>query len=140
MVGDWKTNEKIKTDKDHCFNYLQGPFSKWKENELNKYSIQISIYQLLLEEAGIFSNYGFVCHLPTGDAEPKIYKLHNFKEELRAHLDSELYLTGDSNATEKSIDDVLFGDDDNNDANFKKMIKSGLKPTEDKGPNKTKMW
>lgn len=93
IVGDWKTNEKIKTDKDFCFGYLQGPFSKWKENEVNKYSIQISLYQLILEEAGISSDYGFICHLPPGEDEPKVYKLHNFKEQLRAHLDSELHLT-----------------------------------------------
>ncbi len=94
IVGDWKTNEKIKTDKDFCFGYMQGPFSKWKDNELNKYSIQISLYQLILEEAGIFSDYGFICHLPPGETEPKVYKLHNFKEQLRAHLDSELHLGG----------------------------------------------
>lgn len=95
IVGDWKTNEKIKTDKDYSYNkYLLGPFSKLKENELNKYSIQISLYQLILEEAGIYSNYGFICHLPHGDDEPQIYRLHNFKNELRAHLDNELHLTG----------------------------------------------
>lgn len=96
LVGDWKTNEKIKTDKDFNFNkWLLGPFSKWKENEVNKYSIQISLYQLILEEAGIYSDYGFICHLPHGEDEPKIYKLHNFKNELRAHLDNELHLTGE---------------------------------------------
>ena len=57
--------------------------------------ISLFLYQLILEEAGIYSNYGFICHLPHGEDEPKIYKLHNFKEQLRAHLDSELHLTGE---------------------------------------------
>src|ERR1035437_3188477 len=95
MVGDWKTGEKIKTNKDFCFNYLQGPFTKWKENEVTKYSLQISLYQLMLEEAGIISNYGFVVHLPPGKDDAKLYKLHNWKEELRVYLDNELYLTDD---------------------------------------------
>lgn len=92
LVGDWKTNEKIKTDKDFCFGYLLPPFNKYKENELNKYSLQISLYQLILEEAGIYSDYGFVVHLPTGEAEPQIIKLKSFKEELRAYLDKQSHL------------------------------------------------
>jgi hypothetical protein len=109
MVGDWKTNEEMTTDKNFCFNYLLGPFSKYKDNKLNKYSLQISLYQLLLEEAGIYSDYGFICHLPHGeDEDAKIYKLHNFKEQLRAHLDSELHTTNDDEIVVKSNKSRLF--------------------------------
>ncbi len=105
LVGDWKTNEKIKTDKDFCFGYLLPPFNKYKDNELNKYSLQISLYQLILEEAGIYSDYGFIVHLPTGEAEPKIIKVKSFKEELRGYLNkqSHLILTEDDKAELRSI-------------------------------------
>lgn len=85
IVGDWKTNAKIKTDKDFAFGKLLWPFDKYKENEINKYSLQISLYQLILEEAGIYSDYGFICHIPS-DGEAKIYKLKDFRAELRTYL------------------------------------------------------
>lgn len=92
IVGDWKTNKKIKTDDDYTFNnYLLPPFNKLKENEINKYSLQISLYRLLLEEAGIDTEYGFVCHLPPeGDA--KIYKLKDLRADLRYYLDHQWLL------------------------------------------------
>jgi hypothetical protein len=85
IVGDWKTNAKIKTDKDFAFGKLLFPFEKYKENEINKYSLQISLYQLLLEEAGIYSDYGFICHIPS-EGEAKIYKLKDFRAELRTYM------------------------------------------------------
>jgi len=89
IMGDWKTNQKIKTDKDFAFEYLLPPFNKFKANEINKYSLQLSIYQLILEEAGIFIDYAFICHLPE-KGDPKIYKMKDFKPQLRAYLDKEL--------------------------------------------------
>lgn len=85
LIGDWKTNKKIKTDSDYCFNKLLYPFEKFKENELNKYSLQISIYRLLLEEAGVHTEYGFICHIP-GEGDPEIYKLKDFRAELRTYF------------------------------------------------------
>jgi hypothetical protein len=85
VIGDWKTNEKIKTDTDFCFNKLLYPFEKYKENEINKYSIQISFYMLMLEEAGIDVSYGFICHIPH-EGEAQIYKLKDFRAELRTYM------------------------------------------------------
>jgi len=96
IVGDWKTNKQIKTDKDFCFGKLLYPFEKYKENELNKYSLQISLYQLLLEEAGIESDYGFICHIP-GEGEAKIYKLKDFRADLRTYFNHD-WLNHDPNA------------------------------------------
>lgn len=88
IIGDWKTNKKIKTDKDFCFGYLLPPFNRCKDNELNKYSLQISIYRLILEEMGIDTHYGFICHIPDkGDS--KIYKLKDFRAELRYYFDNQ---------------------------------------------------
>jgi hypothetical protein len=89
VIGDWKTNKKIKTDKDYCFGWLLPPFQEYKDNELNKYSLQISIYRLILEEIGIDTHYGFICHIPEkGPAE--IYKLKDFRAELRNYFNTQL--------------------------------------------------
>ena len=85
IMGDWKTNKQIKTDKDWCFGKMLSPFNNLKDNELNKYSLQISIYRLMLEEAGIICDYGFICHIPSV-GEAKIYKLKDFRAELRTYL------------------------------------------------------
>lgn len=86
IMADWKTNKKIKTDKDYCFGWLKYPFNRYKENEFNKYSIQISLYRLMLKRmTGINIDYGFVCHIPEkGDA--KIYKLKDFTKELELYF------------------------------------------------------
>lgn len=99
IVGDWKTNQKIKTDKDFCFGKLLPPFQGYKENELNKYSLQISLYRLILEEAGIHTDYGFICHIP-GDGDAKIYKLKDFRAELRAYF-NHMFLTEMSTISEE---------------------------------------
>lgn len=92
ILGDWKTNKEIKTDKSFCFNKLLTPFNKYKDNELNKYSLQLSIYALLLEEAGIYVDYCFICHIPEkGDSE--IYKLKDFRAELRAYFTHQFLMT-----------------------------------------------
>lgn len=85
IIGDWKTNKEIKTDKSYCFNKLLPPFQNYKDNELNKYSLQISLYRLLLEEAGIHTDYGFICHIP-GKGDAAIYKLKDFRAELKTYF------------------------------------------------------
>lgn len=86
IIGDWKTNKKIKTDKDWSFNMLKYPFQRYKDNEINKYSIQISLYALILKRVtGLDISYGFICHIPPkGPAE--IYKLKDFKKELEMYI------------------------------------------------------
>lgn len=88
IIGDWKTNKQIKTDKDWAFNMMKYPFNRYKDNELNRYSIQISLYALILKRmTNIEINYGFICHLPaTGPAE--IYKLKDFTKELEMYINS----------------------------------------------------
>lgn len=88
IIGDWKTNKKIKTDKDYCFGWLKYPFNKYKDNELNKYSIQISLYALILKRmANIDIDYSFICHIPA-KGEAKIYKLKDFSKELEMYFNS----------------------------------------------------
>jgi ATP-dependent exoDNAse (exonuclease V) beta subunit len=90
IIGDWKTNKKLTTDKDYAFNKLKYPFQSLKNNDINKYSIQISIYRLMLEEVGINVSYGFICHIPPGEKEATIYKLKDFRSILKKYLNREL--------------------------------------------------
>lgn len=99
IIGDWKTNKKIKTDKDFCFGKLLYPFEKLKENELNKYSLQLSIYALILEEIGLEITSGFICHIPhTGECQ--IYKTKDLRAELRNYLTNSMLLVEKVNIEE----------------------------------------
>lgn len=108
ILCDWKTNEKIKTDKDYCFNMLLEPFNKYKENELNKYSLQLSLYALMLREAGVIVDYSIVCHLPP-KTEPQIIKLKDFRAELEDYLNNKLDINKIvEQAKSKSTIDVIW--------------------------------
>jgi hypothetical protein len=89
IIGDWKTNGEFKDDnhKKGKYQRLLRPFANLYENHHNEYSIQISIYRLILEEElGIETESGFLCHIgPEG--EPKIYPAKDLREPLRAYLD-----------------------------------------------------
>jgi hypothetical protein len=61
------------------------PFESYKENEINKYSLQMSLYALILEEADIHVDYSFICHIPS-EGESQIYKLKDFRGELKTYL------------------------------------------------------
>ncbi len=90
IVFDWKTNGEFKDDSHHSgrFRKLYYPFENLYSNNLNEYSIQLSAYRLiLLEEFGIETEAGFICHLgPIGPA--KIYKCLDLCDPLRKYLDS----------------------------------------------------
>jgi hypothetical protein len=87
IVGDWKTNEKFHTDSDFKgrYNKMLYPFEDLWQNELNSYSIQVSLYRLLLEEeAGIKTKEGFICWI--GPTETKLFKTLDLRDRLRKYL------------------------------------------------------
>jgi len=88
IIGDWKTNKDFKTD-DHPkgrYKKLKHPFSHLYENNLNEYSIQISLYRLILEEElGIETHSGFLCHIGP-DGPSKIYPTKDLREILKVYL------------------------------------------------------
>lgn len=92
IIGDWKTNKKIKTDDDFCFGKLLFPFEDMKENELNKYSLQLSMYALILEEIGLDVSSFFICHIPH-ECDCKIYKCKDLRAKLRSYLSNSMILT-----------------------------------------------
>ena len=89
LIGDWKTNKEFKDDfhPKGRFKKLLRPFHDLWENQHNEYSIQVSLYRLILEdEVGIETESGFLCHIGP-DAEAKIYPAKDLRERLRYYLD-----------------------------------------------------
>lgn len=86
---DWKTNGEFKHD-DHPkgkFKKLLFPFEDYYENHLNEYSIQVSLYSLILEEWGFNVAGAYLVHFgPTEEA--KIYKSKDMRGPLRSYLES----------------------------------------------------
>jgi hypothetical protein len=92
-VGDWKTNKKW-TDDDHKDGRRQKmlyPFEDLWDNSLNGYSLQISMYRLMLEEAGFETEGGFLVWL--GPAEPKVVKCLDLRDRLREFLDKNNFVS-----------------------------------------------
>lgn len=85
IVGDWKTNKKMKTDDDKHFNMLLYPFENEKENTLNKYSLQVSTYQAILKDNGIESDKAFICWI-SPNAEIKVYQSKNYVNLVENYL------------------------------------------------------
>lgn len=85
VVGDWKTNKKFKTDDDKHYRNLLYPFTEYPENTINKYSLQTSTYQALLEEHGIIAPYAFICWI-SPDAEVKMFPAKNFSKTIKTYL------------------------------------------------------
>lgn len=88
LIGDWKTNKEFKDDKHPKGRYkkLLHPFTDLYENSHNEYSIQISLYRLIVEEeTGIQTDGGFLCHIGPGEF-PKIYPVKDLRDRLKVYL------------------------------------------------------
>ena len=87
-VGDWKTNKKFTTDTDPegRRQKLLYPFDDMWDNSLNGYSIQISLYRLMLqEESGYETHGGFLVWIgPNG--KPELHKIVDLRDRLYTFL------------------------------------------------------
>jgi len=91
-IIDWKTNGDFTHDEHDKGRYenLLHPLTNYYKNHHNEYSIQISLYALILEEHGIDVNGGYLVHIgPSDEEEAKIYKIIDFREILRNYLNNE---------------------------------------------------
>jgi hypothetical protein len=63
---DWKTNAKFKSEGG--YNQLRNPFNDQPENDLTKYSLQLSLYKLILERHGfkVAPQMGIIHVMPAG--------------------------------------------------------------------------
>jgi len=83
-VGDWKTNKKFTTDADNegRKQKLLYPFDDMWDNSLNGYSIQLSLYRLMLqEESGYETQGGFLVWIGPNE-KPEMHKIVDLRDRL----------------------------------------------------------
>jgi ATP-dependent exoDNAse (exonuclease V) beta subunit len=85
IIFDWKTNKKFSTDQDRIFEYLLEPFGDLPKNHFNEYSIQVSLYRLILREIGIDVKNCYLLHIGPND-DAKLYKALDLTEKLEQYL------------------------------------------------------
>lgn len=88
LVGDWKTNEKFTTN-DHPkgkYQRLLYPFEDLWDNSHSVYSIQLSLYRLILEEeAGFTTKDAFLVWIGP-EEKPKVIKAVDLRDRLYTYL------------------------------------------------------
>lgn len=87
-LGDWKTNKKFTTDLHPKGRYsrLLYPFEDLWDNALNSYSIQLSLYRLILqEEAGFLTNGAFLVWIGP-ENKPELHKTLDLRDRLYSYL------------------------------------------------------
>lgn len=89
QIWDWKTNKvgNFTTDDDYAWKNLKYPFNKLKDNALNRYSIQVSFYRIILEDvAGITTGDSFLCHIPPIEGSIRVHRAKDLRNELRRYM------------------------------------------------------
>lgn len=91
FILDWKTNKQFTFD-DHekgRYEKLLEPFDDHWKNHLNEYSIQLSLYALILEEWGFEVGGAYLVHIGPGDEEAELFKVVDMRDKLKLALESE---------------------------------------------------
>lgn len=83
VVADYKTNEDLFKE----FNFLKPPFEYLACSPYNKYQLQLSYYQILLEDIGVPISERVLVYL-MADGTYKCYPLYDYTEYLREILQS----------------------------------------------------
>lgn len=83
IIDDYKTNK----DLFKSYDFLKPPFQYLENSPFNKYQLQLSYYQIMLEEAGLVIENRRIIYLKE-DGEFTIYPLWNFTNELRDYLEN----------------------------------------------------
>jgi ATP-dependent exoDNAse (exonuclease V) beta subunit len=91
FILDWKTNKEFTHDEHDKGKYesLLLPFDNWFKNHLNEYSIQVSLYKLILREVGIEVKASYLLHIGPNE-EAKMYKAHDFSDLLEGYLNEQV--------------------------------------------------
>lgn len=92
IVGDWKSNKQFRTDDDKTFQYLLWPFDNEADNEHNKYSLQVSLYRVILEEYGIETGPAFLCWVPAEDTPAAFIPAKDYRKLLKEYLNDSISL------------------------------------------------
>lgn len=90
FILDWKTNKQFTFDGHEKGKYekLLEPFDCHWKNHLNEYSIQLSLYALILEEWGFEVGGAYLVHIGPGDEEAQLFKAVDMRSELKIALES----------------------------------------------------
>ena len=90
-ILDYKTNKKFTTDENIKYKeYLLPPFNNYYKTHLNEYSIQISLYALILKEWGIDIAGGYLVYIGPGDEKAVLHKCVDFTGLLKEFIDGSL--------------------------------------------------
>lgn len=84
ILLDWKSNKKFTTHSAYNEKLLE-PFNDFDKCHLTEYSIQLSLYSLILKEIGLDVKISYLVHIgPNSDAI--IHKCHDFTDILLEYL------------------------------------------------------
>jgi ATP-dependent exoDNAse (exonuclease V) beta subunit len=87
FILDYKTNKNFTTDENNKYSEkLLYPFQNYNKNHLNEYSIQLSLYALILEEWGFEVGGGYLVHIGPDDEEAQLIKIVDMRNELKMAL------------------------------------------------------
>lgn len=90
-IIDYKTNKEFTTDDNLKYKEpLLPPFSNFHKTHLSEYSIQISMYALILKEWGFDVAGGYLVHIGPGDEDAVMHKCIDFTGILKKYLDEGL--------------------------------------------------
>ena len=89
-ILDWKTNGNF-TDDNHPkgkYEKLLHPLENYYKNHHNEYSIQLSLYSLILEEWGFEIGGAYIVHIGPNDDDGRILPVVDMRDELKPFLNS----------------------------------------------------
>jgi ATP-dependent exoDNAse (exonuclease V) beta subunit len=98
IMVDYKTNKKFNSNGG--YDYLLHPFDTLHQNHLNEYSIQLSLYSLILEEVGIDVRAMYLLYIgpdhENDDGEiilnpAKIYRSLDLRNELKMYFENDIF-------------------------------------------------
>jgi ATP-dependent exoDNAse (exonuclease V) beta subunit len=90
FIIDYKTNKEFITDNNIKYpERLRYPFDSYYKTHLNEYSIQISLYALILKEWGINVAGGYLVYIGPDDNDAQMFKCENMTLLLEEYLNSE---------------------------------------------------
>jgi len=90
IIGDYKTNKEFTTDSDWkgSRKRMYEPFEDQFDNKHTNYSIQVSLYRLIIEEeCGIDMLDPFLLWIPPS-GECKIFKAKDYRDRIRTYLNT----------------------------------------------------
>ena len=87
FILDWKTNKNFTTDENLKYKEpLYTPFESFNKSHHAEYSIQLSLYALILEEWGFKIGGSYLVHFGRGENPAKIYDVIDMRQYLKKYF------------------------------------------------------